>query len=245
MTQALSRRERWDVDGYLVAPGFFADLAPQLDAEAQRLAGRTDLINLQNIRCRWADHVDTKECRFDCFDPVVDLSEPMAQAAHDPRLLALLAELYGEPAYLFKDKLIYKPDGAPGYDLHQDYIAWQEFPTEPLAEVARAGFVNVRLVRLADKPHFTIGGAEMREILVSAMRPPGDEDGDDSDDVHRLVYRGPFASVTDDAGITHVRGQRSYVRGAHLAALLDGPAAADFAPLDLAAKNSGTADGCC
>jgi ectoine hydroxylase-related dioxygenase (phytanoyl-CoA dioxygenase family) len=59
---------------------------------------------------------------------VADLSEQIAGAAHDARLLQLLEELYGEPAYLFKDKLIYKADGAPGYDLHQDYIAWEEFP---------------------------------------------------------------------------------------------------------------------
>ena len=125
----MSGRERWDVDGYLVVPGLLADLVPKLEAEAERLAARTELISPLNIRCRWADHVDTKVCRFDCFDPVTDLSEPIAAAARDPRLLALLAELYGEPAYLFKDKVIYKPDGAPGYDLHQDYIAWAEFPT--------------------------------------------------------------------------------------------------------------------
>src|SRR5262249_44822675 len=37
-------------------------------------------------------------------------------------------QLYGEPACLFKDKLIYKPPGCPGYDLHQDWIAWPDFP---------------------------------------------------------------------------------------------------------------------
>src|SRR5262249_8002944 len=40
-----------------------------------------------------------------------------------------LGELYGEPAHLFKDKLIYKPPGAKGHDLHQDYISWPTFPT--------------------------------------------------------------------------------------------------------------------
>jgi ectoine hydroxylase-related dioxygenase (phytanoyl-CoA dioxygenase family) len=42
--------------------------------------------------------------------------------------MAVLAELYGEPACLFKDKLIYKPPGCPGYGLHQDWIAWDGFP---------------------------------------------------------------------------------------------------------------------
>jgi ectoine hydroxylase-related dioxygenase (phytanoyl-CoA dioxygenase family) len=51
-----------------------------------------------------------------------------ARLAADPRLLGLLAGVYGEPAHLFKDKLIFKPPGAKGYDLHQDYIAWKDFP---------------------------------------------------------------------------------------------------------------------
>src|SRR5262249_32490 len=31
-------------------------------------------------------------------------------------------------AFLFKDKLIFKPPRAKGYDLHQDFIAWPGFP---------------------------------------------------------------------------------------------------------------------
>ena len=41
---------------------------------------------------------------------------------------ATLAALYGEPACLFKDKLIFKPPGALGYAMHQDYISWPTFP---------------------------------------------------------------------------------------------------------------------
>ncbi len=128
MKQALTRRAQYEADGYLVVPGLLADRVATLDAEAQRLAARSELIHGQNIRCRWADQVESKECRFDCFDPVIDLSPDIERAARDPRLLALVGELYGEPAHLFKDKLIYKPPLAPGYDLHQDYIAWEEFP---------------------------------------------------------------------------------------------------------------------
>lgn len=73
------------------------------------------------------------------------------------------------------------------------------------------------------------------------MQPPSAA----GDDMHRLVYRGPFASVTDDAGVTHVRGERSYVQGAQHAALLGGPAAADFAPLTPVARDGDPASGCC
>lgn len=100
----------------------------QLDAEAKRLMRRTDLIDSDNIRCRWQNCVTTGECRFDCFDPVIDISPVCARIARDPRLIEIVSALYGEPARLFKDKLIFKPPGAEGYAMHQDYIAWPSFP---------------------------------------------------------------------------------------------------------------------
>jgi len=48
--------------------------------------------------------------------------------ARDPRIIEIVSALYGEPAHLFKDKVILKPPGAKGYDLHQDYISWKTFP---------------------------------------------------------------------------------------------------------------------
>lgn len=99
-----------------------------LSNEANRLFGRRDLIDFNNLRCRWQNHVETGECRFDCFDPVIDLSPVVERIARDARLSGIVSTLYGEPACLFKDKLIYKPPGAQGYGLHQDYIAWDSFP---------------------------------------------------------------------------------------------------------------------
>jgi ectoine hydroxylase-related dioxygenase (phytanoyl-CoA dioxygenase family) len=116
-------------DGYLVVHGVFsADEVRAMDAEAARLLQRTDLMDTDNIRCRWQDDVVTGECRFDCFDPVVDLSPLFDRVARDGRLFAIMSALYGEPACLFKDKLIFKPANAKGYSLHQDYIAWPSFP---------------------------------------------------------------------------------------------------------------------
>jgi hypothetical protein len=51
-----------------------ADEIAELDAEALRLHERADLIDVDNIRCRWQNDVNTGECRFDCFDPVIDLT---------------------------------------------------------------------------------------------------------------------------------------------------------------------------
>lgn len=121
---------RYHADGFLlVRQVFSAERIAELDVEAQRLQARTDLIDTNNIRCRWQNHVETGECRFDCFDPVIDLSDACERTARDPRLLDIVSALYGEPACLFKDKLIFKPAGASGYQLHQDYISWESFPT--------------------------------------------------------------------------------------------------------------------
>jgi ectoine hydroxylase-related dioxygenase (phytanoyl-CoA dioxygenase family) len=59
---------------------------------------------------------------------VIDIAPVCRNIAQDARILDVLADLYGEPGCLFKDKLIFKPPGAKGYVLHQDFIAWPGFP---------------------------------------------------------------------------------------------------------------------
>ena len=121
--------ESYHADGFLVLREVFApEEMVTLQIEAGRLMQRADLMDSDNIRCRWQNHAETGECRFDCFDPVIDLSAVCEQVARDPRILKAVSALYGEPACLFKDKLIFKPPGALGYALHQDYISWPSFP---------------------------------------------------------------------------------------------------------------------
>jgi 2-aminoethylphosphonate dioxygenase len=127
---------QYQTDGFLMVREVFGrDRIAELEAEADQLRGRLDLIDPNNIRCRWQDHATTGECRFDCFDPVIDLSSACERAARDPKLLDIVSALYGEPACLFKDKLIFKPAGALGYQLHQDYISWKSFPTSFLTVI--------------------------------------------------------------------------------------------------------------
>jgi hypothetical protein len=122
-------RERYTRDGFVTVSGVFSpDEMAALAREAERLWQRADLIDSDNIRCRWQNHCETGECRFDCFDPVIDLSPAFAKLAHDERILGAVSGLYEQPACLFKDKLIFKPPGAVGYGLHQDYISWDSFP---------------------------------------------------------------------------------------------------------------------
>ena len=119
----------YDRDGFLIVRKVFdSDEIAALAAEAETLAQRKELIDMQNIRCRWSDHATTGECTFDCFDPVIDIGPVSRFFAYDERILSPLRQLYRDEAHLFKDKLIFKPPGVKGYQLHQDYIGWPEFP---------------------------------------------------------------------------------------------------------------------
>jgi ectoine hydroxylase-related dioxygenase (phytanoyl-CoA dioxygenase family) len=126
---SFEERRAYDETGYLIRRGVFsADEIRALDQAAERLLTRTDLIDKQNLRCRFQGNCAGGECVFETFDPVVDLDSAFRDIALDSRILELLAQLYGREACLFKDKLIFKPPGAMGYALHQDYIAWPSFP---------------------------------------------------------------------------------------------------------------------
>lgn len=123
---APSLRPQWDRDGFVIVRGLFdpAEIA-EAAADADRVREQfAHLVNVKNFRCRWSDNVFTGECQFDAFDPVIDLSPACHRLAYDHRLFDLLEDLYGGPACLFKDKLIFKLPGAKGYGLHQDWIAW-------------------------------------------------------------------------------------------------------------------------
>lgn len=116
-------------DGYVILRNVFAtDEIAAAGEEADRLLERRDLIDTNNIRCRWQNHIESGECTFECFDPVIDIGPVCARLARDPRILEPLAAIYGDEACLFKDKLIFKPPGVKGYGLHQDYIGWKDFP---------------------------------------------------------------------------------------------------------------------
>lgn len=122
-------REQWQRDGFLIVRNVFpADAMTVLSDEAWQLTYRRDLIDKHNLRCRFQQTHDDAECLWETFDPVIDISPPCESIARDPRLVAILHDLYDEPACLFKDKLIFKQPGTKGYDLHQDWISWPGFP---------------------------------------------------------------------------------------------------------------------
>ena len=130
LEQRTVHRVAYQRDGYTIVRGLFtSDEIARAAAEADGLLERCrPIISVRNLRCRWQPNVVSGESEFETFDPVIDLAPASRELAFDPRLLGVLAELYGEPACLFKDKLIFKPPGLKGYGLHQDWIAWPGFP---------------------------------------------------------------------------------------------------------------------
>jgi catechol 2,3-dioxygenase-like lactoylglutathione lyase family enzyme len=73
-----------------------------------------------------------------------------------------------------------------------------------LNALAHAGFQQIAFSKLGGSPCFVRGGHELRETMIEARMPAG-SCGDDRFDV---VYRGPFASLTDDEGHVYPRGVR-------------------------------------
>ncbi len=100
-----------------------------LAAECDRVLNDSQhLLNPNNLRIRFTPHHQTQEPVFEKFDPFADLSTLARHMTVDARIMKPLQSIYGEPACLFKDKLIYKPPGATGATLHQDWISWPGFP---------------------------------------------------------------------------------------------------------------------
>ncbi len=129
-------------DGYLIVRNVFSqDKVALLGDEGDRIAREhTDLIDQKNMRVRFKPHVVTGAPVFEVFDPIADLSSIADEVAHDPHLLAILHDIYGELAELFKEKLIYKPAGAIGATLHQDWIGWPGFPESFLTVLVAIDF---------------------------------------------------------------------------------------------------------
>ena len=125
------RLEQYRRDGFIVHRRCFSPSEMLvLQQESERLLRDcADLIHPRNLRCRYMPHHESGEPLFEVFDPVNDLSPVCQQFCDDRRILDVVEAIYGEPACLFKDKLIFKPPGATGYRLHQDIpLAWKAFP---------------------------------------------------------------------------------------------------------------------
>lgn len=98
------------------------------NAVDQAIGQRTASLRPGNLRARHKPHYLSGELLLEVVDPISDICPMAFELAQDPRIKGVVESIYGEPACLFKDKYFYKPPGATGLDLHQDWISWPGFP---------------------------------------------------------------------------------------------------------------------
>jgi arsenite methyltransferase len=77
---------------------------------------------------------------------------------------------------------------------------------ELLDSFTGAGFQAAAFDKWEAQPWRVVDGIEFRSVTLTAIRPPELPAGGTG---RQLLYRGPFAAVTDDAGRTWQRGQRA------------------------------------
>ena len=93
--------------------------------ECDRLAGQPNLF-FQNIPEANVRRDLKGNLVRDRLDPVIHLSPVIWKLVQNESLKAILYDIFEDEPVLFKDKLIFKPSGTKGYDLHQDYAYWEQ-----------------------------------------------------------------------------------------------------------------------
>jgi arsenite methyltransferase len=112
--------------------------------------------------------------------------------------------------------------------------------TEFLDTFTANGFMATKYDKWDIDPWQTINGIDFRSVTLTAIKP---QSTGNLNAPHTVIYRGPFATVTDEAGNTYQRGQRTSVpESTH--ALLTNPAF-DAAFIDISAAGSTATAGCC
>jgi hypothetical protein len=91
--------------------------------------------------------------------------------------------------------------------------------------VREAGFTGLYVQKLGEGANFKHDGVQMRELLLVAYKPAL---ADPQEEVHHVVYRGPFREVADDQGVRYPRGERVAVDPAIVARLRQGPLSDQF-----------------
>ncbi len=108
--------------------------------------------------------------------------------------------------------------GAPGLPGLAAAVQHVPLESEPVRLLESAGFEGVRLLKLDAKPCFVRHGVEMRETQLEGWKPARATAGPRPS----VLYKGPFQSVTDDAGVVYPRGKRVAVDAAAVGRLRRG-----------------------
>lgn len=123
MLESHESTEFYTLNGYAVVRDVFCEQTCRAFAdECERLS--VILAHADDKRVAGRKH-DVLGRIMDRLDPVIDVSPVFKALSTDVRITDAATRLLGEPVALFKDKLITKPPGTHGYDIHQDYPYWE------------------------------------------------------------------------------------------------------------------------
>lgn len=130
-------------------------------------------------------------------------------------------------------------DAAPALPGLASIVTHVPLDKQLLGEVQAAGFVGLKLAAFGDLPCFNYQGVEMRETQLVAWKPGPSE----LRARYAVLYKGPFAQVTDEAGVVFPRGQKVNVDAATRDRLKQGAGGSQFA--FFGESDKATATGCC
>jgi len=116
-------------NGFLVVEDVFAeDELAELRKAADELLTKSGPIVRGNPRLEIEPETQDGKLVVRKIEPIIDVIPAFRTLANDERLTAPAAQIFGEPAILFEDKLNYKPPHVgSAYPLHQDYSYWTEY----------------------------------------------------------------------------------------------------------------------
>lgn len=176
MQTTLSRDQvsRFHRDGFLILPAMFdAQEMDSLERWTEEVAGYPELpgrhmVYYEDSLLQDKSRVLSRIENFCAFHPGFD------RLLNGPRVLALMADLFGESAVLFKDKINFKLPGGNGFKAHQDVQAGWD----------RHASLHITLLVSIDDTHSENGCLEIvagqhRRGLIGTMWEPLDDSTDE------------------------------------------------------------------
>lgn len=97
--------------------------------------------------------------------------------------------------------------GTPNLPGPAAMVQWIPEETVPEHELRAAGFVGLNYDKLGDIHCFQVNGVELRQLQLTGVKPAASK----NELEHFVLYRGPHACVTDEAGRVFERGVRKSV----------------------------------
>lgn len=105
--------------------------------------------------------LDRGRARLRMIEPLIDLSPTFKELTEDSRIVSMAEDIFCEGAYLFEDKLNYKPARVgSGFPLHQDRSYWMKYSRNLLSF-----FIHIDDAPLETGPMKLIPGTQKQDIL--------------------------------------------------------------------------------